>query len=151
MTPIYIHTFSGMVLWIIIKLQIWLLCGWTYMSVFSISMYSLFNDASRAHRFSYGQLLGIKHRGNVLLPHSLLFPISSKGSFICIFPLARTPYHSFNGPVIDQWLERKIAQTENVLQERSAMQEDTNLYNWVLYRLSYVLPPRCMSWHNLWS
>ena len=52
------------------------------------------NDASRAHRFSYHRLLDIKHmvivtyfsRGNPLSPHSLLFPISSKGSFIYTFP-----------------------------------------------------------------
>ena len=27
-------------------------------------------------------------RANLLLPHGLLFPISSKGSFICIIPQA---------------------------------------------------------------
>ena len=43
----------------------------------------------------YLRLYGVKHmvkdhsdseRGNPLLPHGLLFPISSKGSFICIIP-----------------------------------------------------------------
>ena len=52
----------------------------------------LFNDALNTF---YLRLYGIKHmvkdysdseRGNPLLPHGLLFPISSKGSFICIIP-----------------------------------------------------------------
>ena len=43
----------------------------------------------------YLQLYGIRHmvkdhrdneRETLLLPHGLLFPISSKGSFICIIP-----------------------------------------------------------------
>ena len=50
-------------------------------------------------------------RGNLLLPHGLLFPISSKGSFICIIP--QTGWHiplAFVTPVADHWLEREIAQ-----------------------------------------
>ena len=52
----------------------------------------LFNDALNTF---YLQLYGVSHmvkvhldseRGNMLLPHGLLFPISSKGSFICIIP-----------------------------------------------------------------
>ena len=51
--------------------------------------YFLFNNALNIF---YLQLYGIRHmgkdhsdsdRGNPLLPHGLLFPISSKGSFIC--------------------------------------------------------------------
>ena len=43
----------------------------------------------------YSRLYGIRHmvknhsdreRGNLLLPHGLLFPISSKSSFICTIP-----------------------------------------------------------------
>ena len=53
----------------------------------------LFNDALNTF---YLRLYGVKHivndhsdseRGNLLPPHGLLFPISSKGSFICIIPL----------------------------------------------------------------
>ena len=49
----------------------------------------LFNDALNTF---YLRLYGVRHmvkdhsdseRGNLLLPHRLLFPISSKGSFIC--------------------------------------------------------------------
>ena len=52
----------------------------------------LFNDALNTF---YLQLYGNRHmvknhsdreRGNLLPPHMLLFPISSKGSFICIIP-----------------------------------------------------------------
>ena len=52
----------------------------------------LFNDALNTF---YLRLYGVGHmvkdhsdseRGNPLLPHGLLFPISSKGSFICIIP-----------------------------------------------------------------
>ena len=52
----------------------------------------LFNDALNSF---YLQLYGVGHmvkdhsdseRGNPLLPHGLLFPISSKGSFICTIP-----------------------------------------------------------------
>ena len=34
----------------------------------------------------YLRLYGVSERGNPLLPHGLLFLISSKGSFICIIP-----------------------------------------------------------------
>ena len=52
----------------------------------------LFNDALSTF---YLRLYGVRHmvkdhpdsqRGNPLPPHGLLFPISSKGSFICIIP-----------------------------------------------------------------
>ena len=52
----------------------------------------LFNDALNTF---YLRLYGVGHmvkdhsdseRGNPLLPHGLLFPISSKGSFICTIP-----------------------------------------------------------------
>ena len=52
----------------------------------------LFNDTLNTF---YLRLYDVRHmvkdhsdskRGNPLLPHGLLFPISSKGSFICIMP-----------------------------------------------------------------
>ena len=52
----------------------------------------LFNDALKTF---YLRLYGVRHmvkdhsdseRGKPLPPHGLLFPISSKGSFICIIP-----------------------------------------------------------------
>ena len=40
--------------------------------------------------FIYGHMVknhSDSKRGNPLLPHGLLFPINSKGSFICIIPV----------------------------------------------------------------
>ena len=45
-------------------------------------------------------------RVNLLLPQGLLFPISSKGSFICTIPHTTV----FVAPVVKHWLEREIAQ-----------------------------------------
>ena len=55
----------------------------------------LFNDALNTFHL---RLYGIRHmvkdhldseRGNLLPPHGLLFPINSKGSFICTIPQTR--------------------------------------------------------------
>ena len=63
----------------------------------------LFNDAFNTF---YLQLYGVRHmvkdhtnseRRNPLPPHGLLFPISSKGSFICIIC------------IVEHWLEQEIA------------------------------------------
>ena len=71
----------------------------------------LFNDALNTF---YLQLYGIRNmvkdhsvseKGNPLLPHRLLFQISSKGSFICIIPQI-THTLAFVIPVREQWLER---------------------------------------------
>ena len=45
-------------------------------------------------------------RGTPLPPHGLLFPINSKGSFICTIP--QTGLHIPR--VVEHWLEREIAQ-----------------------------------------
>ena len=84
---------------------------WTYIPDLNKLMqkrdsFFLYNDASRAHWFSYHRLLDIKHmvivkyffKENLLLPHRLLFPISSKGSFTCTFP--QTGQH-ITQPLID--------------------------------------------------
>ena len=72
----------------------------------------LFNDALNTF---YLRLYGVRHmvkdhsdsgRGNPLHPHRLLFPINSKGSFICIIPHTTV----FVTPVVEHWLEREIAQ-----------------------------------------
>ena len=47
-------------------------------------------------------------RGNPLLPHGLLFPISSKGSFICTIPDRIAHTTAFVTPVVEDWLEREI-------------------------------------------
>ena len=45
-------------------------------------------------------------RKDLLPPLGLLFPISSKGSFICII----THTTAFGTPVVEVWLEQEIAQ-----------------------------------------
>ena len=80
--------------------------------------------------------------GNLLSPYRWLFPISSEGSFICIFP--QTAQHipqPFDGPVVGHWLEWKIARTAKTPAMQARL-DDPNLYRRVLYRLSYVPPPR---------
>ena len=60
----------------------------------------LFNDV---HNTFYFGLYGVDHivkdhsdseRGNPLLPNRLLFPINSKGSFICTIHKQDNTYHS---------------------------------------------------------
>ena len=77
----------------------------------------LFNDALNTF---YLRLYGVRHmkkdhsdsnRGNPLPPHGLLFSISSKGYFICIITQhSITHTTAFVTPVVEQWLEREIAQ-----------------------------------------
>ena len=58
-------------------------------------------------------------------------------------PTERTAHTiAFDGPVVDHWLEWKIAQTTNAsaMQNQSTMQEDPNLCSRVLCRMSYVFP-----------
>ena len=45
-------------------------------------------------------------KGNPLPPHSLLFPINSKGSLICMIPHTT----AFVTPVVEHWLEQEIDQ-----------------------------------------
>ena len=72
----------------------------------------LFNDALNTF---YLRLYGIRNmikdhsdseKENLLLPHRLLFPISSKGSFICTIPSDRITYTTaLVIPVMEHWLE----------------------------------------------
>ena len=49
-------------------------------------------------------------RRNLLPPHRLLFPISSKGSYLCIIP-DRIPHTmAFVTTLVEHWLEQEIAQ-----------------------------------------
>ena len=66
----------------------------------------------------YLRLYGVRHmvkdhsdneKGNPLPPHRLLFPINSKGSFICTIPQT----------VVEHWLEREIAQWVHAMKDRS--------------------------------
>ena len=64
----------------------------TFMNLSRKERNVLFNDALNTF---YLRIYGVRHmvkdhsdseRGNPLPPHRLLFPITSKGSFICIIP-----------------------------------------------------------------
>ena len=58
-----------------------------------------------------------RERGIPLPPHRLLFPISSKGSFICNDRIIHTT--AFVTPVVEHWLEREIAQWVHPMKDRS--------------------------------
>ena len=59
-------------------------------------------------------------KGNPLPPHRLLFPINSKGSFICTIPPDRIAHTTaFGTPVVEYWLEREIAQWVHHIKDRS--------------------------------
>ena len=54
------------------------------------------------------------------------------------FPTDKIAHNTaIDGPVVDHWLEWKIAQTVNA-PTMQAQSDDPNLYRRVLYRLSYV-------------
>ena len=83
----------------------------------------LFNDALNTF---YLRLYGVRHmvkdhsdseRENPLQLHRLIFPIRSKGSFICIIPQTHTT--AFVTPVVWHWLEREIAQWVHRMKDRS--------------------------------
>ena len=72
----------------------------------------LFNDALNTF---YLRLYGVRHivkdhsdgeRGNLLLPHGLIFLISSKSSFICIIPVCGIHTIAFVTPDMELWNEK---------------------------------------------
>ena len=70
----------------------------------------LFNDALNTF---YLGLYDVRHmaKNHSYKERGNLFPISSKGSFICIIPIDRiTHTTAFVTPVMGHWLEREIAQ-----------------------------------------
>ena len=71
-------------------------------------------------------------RGNPLPPHGLLFPISSKGSFIVHTTV-------FVTPVVEHWLEREIAQWVHPMKDRS---DDPPHHERTLLPRSYISLPR---------
>ena len=82
----------------------------------------LFNDALNIF---YLQLYGVRHmvkdhsdseRGNPLHSHGLLFPISSKGSYIYYSTDRTAPTTAFATPVVEHWLEQEIAHEGSVQQ-----------------------------------
>ena len=86
----------------------------------------LFNNALNTF---YLRLYGVRHmvkdhsdseKGNLLPPHRLLFPISSKGSFYVHHPTDRIVHTTaFVTPVVEHWMEREIAQWVHPMEDRS--------------------------------
>ena len=104
----------------------------------------LFNNALNTF---YLLLYGVRHmvkdhsdskRGNPLPPHRLLFPITSKGSFICIIPDRIIHTTAFVTPVVEHWLERKIAQWVHPMKDRS---DDPSHHERTLLPWSYISLP----------
>ena len=59
-------------------------------------------------------------RGNLLLPHGLLFPINSKGFFYMNHPTDRiVNTMAFVTPVMEHWPEREIAQWVHPMKDLS--------------------------------
>ena len=101
----------------------------------------LFNDALNTF---YLWLYGIRHmvkdqsdsdRRNPLPPHRLLFPINSKGSFICTIPDRIAHTTVFGTPVVEHWLEREIAQWVHPMKDRS---DDPSHHERTLLPRSYI-------------
>ena len=100
----------------------------------------LFNDTLNTF---YLQLYGVGHmeknhldseRGNPLPPHRLLFPINSKGSFICTIPDRIAHTTAFVTPVVE------IAQWVHPMKDRS---DDLSHHERTLLPRSYIsLPDR---------
>ena len=106
----------------------------------------LFNNALNAF---YLRLYGIRHmvkdhsdseKGNLLPPHSLLFPIKSMGCFICTIPDRIAHTTAFVTPVVEHWLEQEIAQWVHPMKDRS---DDPSHNERTLLSQSYIsLPTR---------
>ena len=103
-----------------------------------------FNDALNTF---YLRLYGIRHmvkdhsdseKGNPLPPHGLLFPINSKGSFICTIPDRIAHTTAFVTPVIEHWLEREIVQWVHPMKDRS---DDPSHHERTLLPWSYISLP----------
>ena len=77
-------------------------------------------------------------KGNPLPPHRLLFPIDSKGSFICTIPDRISHIMDFFTPVVEHWLEREIAQWVHTMKDRS---DDPSHHERTLLPRSYISLP----------
>ena len=54
---------------------------------------------------------------NLLPPYGLVFPISSKGSFICTIPQTEKHIpHPLFIPVVEHWLEREMSSSKHAAQ-----------------------------------
>ena len=77
-------------------------------------------------------------RGNPLLPHGLLFSISSKGSFICTIQDRIAHTTAFVIPVVEHWLEREIAQSCQWVHSMKDRSDDLSHHERMLLPRSYI-------------
>ena len=69
-------------------------------------------------------------RGNPLPPHGLLFPINSNGFFYMHHPIDRIAHTTaFVTPVVEHWLERKIAQWVQPMKDNNNNNNNNNKRN----------------------
>ena len=85
--------------------------------------------------------LSDSERGNPLPPHGLLFPINSKGSFICTIHSRLAHTTAFVTPVVEHWLEREIAQLVHPMKDRS---DDPSHYERTLLPQGYISLPHLL-------
>ena len=97
----------------------WRNCGGGGAGGRTASQWRVHNQKSNGGPMGGGVMPIDSERENMLPPHGLLFPISSKGSFICIIP--QTGWHIPRPllPVVEHWLEREIAQWVHSMKDRS--------------------------------
>ena len=78
-------------------------------------------------------------RGNLLLPHVLLFSISSKGSFICTTDRIAHTTASFT-PVVEHWLEGEIAQWDSIAECCQQLQRLLLMKSHMVFRTNILSP-----------
>ena len=81
-------------------------------------------------------------KGNPLPTHGVLFPINSKGYFICTIPHRIAHTTAFVTPVVEHWLEQEIAQLVCLTKDRS---DDPSHHERTLLPWSYVSLPYASS------
>ena len=84
-------------------------------------------------------------RGNPLMP---LFPISSKGSFICISPDRITHTTAFVTPVVEHWLEQEIAQW---VHHEGLKKLCNNFIKILMFHILSWLKPYLLGFHSVLS
>ena len=92
------------------------------LNIFYLRLYDVGHNMLKDHSGS--------EKGNPLPPHGLLFPISSKGSFICTIPDRIAHTMGIVTPLVEHWLEREIAQWVHHMKDRS---DDLSHHDRTLY------------------
>ena len=98
----------------------------------------MFHLTTHSTHFIYSYMVkdnSDSEKGNPLPPHRLLFPINSKGSFICTIPDRIAHTKAFVTPVMEHWLEREIPQWVHAMKDRS---DDPSHHERTLLPRSYI-------------